>query len=226
MDGRDFLYGGAGDDVLAGGTGNDTLDGEAGNDVLMGGAGDDFLTGGPGADRLYGGAGRDRASYQFSSAGVSVNLATGIGTGGDAQGDRLSGIEDVRGSARADTIIGDAGPNRIEGWSGGDTLTGGGGADTFAFLWIWHRGDRITDFNQAEGDRIDISNIDGGPQPGNNAFAFGGAAFIGGGVGSVRVTHTGGDTLIELDNTGDGIAEYFQLRLTGTIALTAADFVL
>jgi Ca2+-binding RTX toxin-like protein len=226
MDGRDLLDGGDGNDVLAGNQGNDTLDGHAGNDVLSGGSGDDILTGGGGGDRLFGGEGRDRASYQFSAAGVTVDLAAGTGTGGDAQGDRFSGIEDVRGTAYADRIVGDASANRIEGWSGGDTLTGNGGADVFASLWIWHRGDRITDFSRAQGDRIDISNIDAGPAAGNQAFAFGGASFVGAGVGSVRVRAEGGDTLVELDNTGDGVAEYFQLRLSGKIALTAADFIL
>ena len=43
-----------------------------------------------GADTLIGGAGTDFADYSASLTGVDVNLATGTGLGGDAQGDTLS----------------------------------------------------------------------------------------------------------------------------------------
>ena len=41
----------------------------------------------------------DRASYAFSDAGVTVNLATGQGFGGTAQGDTLTGIENLDSSS-------------------------------------------------------------------------------------------------------------------------------
>ena len=47
----------------------------------------DTLSGGANNDLIDGGAGIDTADYSASSAGVSVNLATGSGTGGDAAGD-------------------------------------------------------------------------------------------------------------------------------------------
>ena len=127
--GNDIVSGGAGDDVLAGGAGDDTLTGGAGADTLWGDGGDDLLVGGAGADRLNGGAGSDTASYSFSAAGVSVNLADGAASGGDAAGDTFSGIENLEGSAHADTLAGDANANRLSGGAGNDTLTGGGGDD-------------------------------------------------------------------------------------------------
>ncbi len=226
MDGDDTLEGGDGGDVIAGNAGRDVLRGEAGDDVLMGGAGDDVMNGGAGADRLYGGAGRDLASWWGSAAGVTVNLAAGTASGGDAAGDRLSGIEDMRGTRFADRLIGSSGANRLEGWEGNDTLTGGGGADLFV-LQGPNDGlaDRITDFSQAQGDRIDLSLLDGGSAPGDQAFAFvGTGAYLGGGVGSVRYAQWAGETLVGID-FGDGVTD-LRIHLAGTLVLTAADLVL
>ena len=53
------------------------------------------MIGGTGADSLDGGSGNDVVDYSGSSAGVSVNLASGptiIGSGGDAQGDTLTSV--------------------------------------------------------------------------------------------------------------------------------------
>jgi len=67
-DGRDHLYGMAGDDTLIGGeggdyleggTGDDSLQGDDGSDTLVGGIGDDTLDGGSGNDTLQGGVGAD-----------------------------------------------------------------------------------------------------------------------------------------------------------------------
>ena len=60
------------------------LDSGAGNDLIDGGAGNDTLIGGGGSDLIIGGTGTDTADYSTSGAGVSVNLATGLGSGGDA----------------------------------------------------------------------------------------------------------------------------------------------
>jgi Ca2+-binding RTX toxin-like protein len=103
-----------------------------GADTISGLGGDDILVGSGGADTLDGGAGVDAAWYGNSSAGMTVNLATGVGTGGDAQGDTLINIENIVGSSWADFLIGDANTNNISGQSGNDTVIGGGGADT---LW-------------------------------------------------------------------------------------------
>ncbi len=127
---HDSLNGTAGSNDLVGLGGNDYLDGGAGNDRLNGGEGDDELAGGAGADRLDGGNGSDWLAYWNSQSGVTVNLATGVGTGGDAQGDTYFGMENVWGSSYDDFIIGNAGNNVLAGLGGHDTLIGGGGQDT------------------------------------------------------------------------------------------------
>lgn len=125
---NDILEGTQRADTMYGYGGHDWLFGYGGNDYLDGGAGDDVLEGGGGADRLVGGAGIDTASYQNSSLGVMLDLATG-GITNDAAGDTFSGIENVRGSRYADIIQGDAQNNKIEGNAGDDWLFGGAGND-------------------------------------------------------------------------------------------------
>ena len=116
-------------DNLMGGAMDDTLWGGMGDDMLSGGAGDDKLIGGPGADVLDGGPGMDTAIYTKSPQGVEVDLSAGSAEGGEAEGDSLTGIEDVWGSRFADFLTGDRGPNRLFGNNGHDRLTGGGGDD-------------------------------------------------------------------------------------------------
>ena len=144
--GADTLRGGLGNDTLNGGDGNDLLDGDDGNDLLNGGLGDDNLNGsggldtligGGGADVLSGGIGQDTADYSASGAAVNVNLAAGTGLGGDAQGDRLSGVDGIIGSAFNDTLVGfdfsatgpDEFTNIFLGGAGNDFLDGAGGND-------------------------------------------------------------------------------------------------
>ncbi|HEY9346885.1 MAG TPA: calcium-binding protein, partial [Inquilinus sp.] len=110
------------------------------NDVLVGTDpsnfspdGADVLEGGAGADRLDGRDGIDTASYAHSAAGVTVSLATGVASGGDAQGDVFVSFENLWGSAFADTLAGDAGSNTLEGGAGADALHGGAGIDTASY---------------------------------------------------------------------------------------------
>jgi Ca2+-binding RTX toxin-like protein len=128
--GDDNLSGSAAANTINGQGGNDTLNGNDGNDILLGGAGNDVLIGGAGADSLQGGAGTDTADYSGSASAITVNLITGTGSGGDAQGDTLTGIENLIGSAGNDTMTGSAGNNVLAGLGGADTLDGGGGTDT------------------------------------------------------------------------------------------------
>ena len=97
-----------------------------------GGSENDFLTGGAGADNLNGGGGgADIASYLDSDARVEVDLANGTASGGHAQGDILTGIEGVQGSAYNDRLDGDAGANTLLGGDGGDDILDGGAGDDF-----------------------------------------------------------------------------------------------
>ena len=126
---------------LTGSNFNDVLTGDSGANVLNGLAGDDTLVGGAGADLLDGGTGVDTADYSASDAAVNVDLRrTGAQSGGDAEGDVLTGIENVIGSNHNDTITGSDGPDVLYGMDGNDyvggtvygddTLDGGAGNDT------------------------------------------------------------------------------------------------
>jgi Ca2+-binding RTX toxin-like protein len=107
----------------------DTLYGTSSGDAIYGYEGNDSLKGFGGADHLDGGAGIDTVFYGDSSAGVAVNLATGRGYGGSAEGDTLISIENVFGSNFNDTLTGTYGANRLHGGEGNDIIKGGGGND-------------------------------------------------------------------------------------------------
>ncbi|MBI4757197.1 MAG: hypothetical protein HY778_17655 [Betaproteobacteria bacterium] len=115
-----YLMGTAGSDALSGGTGNDVLEGLAGNDTLAGG---------PGNDRLDGGPGSDWADYSGSPNGWTVNIAPGSWTLFDGSTDTFVSIENLRGTAYADVLIGDGQSNQIEGGVGNDWIYGASGAD-------------------------------------------------------------------------------------------------
>ncbi|MGB6211495.1 calcium-binding protein, partial [Pseudomonas mandelii] len=88
------------------GTGAYTGWGNAGDNIITGGSGNDTLYGGAGADQFIGGAGLDTVGYTDSTAGVSVNLKTGVNTG-IAAGDTYTDIEAIKGSNYNDTFVGD-----------------------------------------------------------------------------------------------------------------------
>jgi Ca2+-binding RTX toxin-like protein len=142
---NDLMTGSQFDNTFEGGGGADTLSGLNGSDTLLGGAGDDLLIGGGQNDTLDGGSGIDTASYADSNAGVTVSLGevrnapfigreiqtvVGTGSGGTAQGDTLSHIENLIGSNFADTLTGSNIDNRLDGGAGNDVLSGGSGNDT------------------------------------------------------------------------------------------------
>jgi len=63
------------------------------------------------------------------SAAVTVALDGSAGSGGDAAGDTLEGIEALTGSAFADQLAGNDSANTLDGGAGDDVLSGLGGAD-------------------------------------------------------------------------------------------------
>jgi len=167
LTGIENAEGGSGNDTLIGSGAANRLLGGAGNDTLSGAAGDDTLSGGAGGDLLAGGDGVDWAAYDASSSGVAVSLLAGTASGGEAAGDTLSGVENLRGSAFADTLTGDGGANALAGGAGNDllrgglgndTLTGGTGNDLFRFdvpdVPNGVQADVVTDFTIGQ-DRID-----------------------------------------------------------------------
>ena len=128
----DVLVGNLSNNTITGGAGDDSIDGAEGNDHLMGNAGNDVILGGAGADTLDGGDGLDTLSYETSAAAVNVSLASGSGSGGDAQGDVLSHFENLIGSAGNDNLEGDANANMLSGGSGDDLIRGAGGNDALS----------------------------------------------------------------------------------------------
>lgn len=123
--GNDILTGDNGANVLSGGLGHDYIFGGSGNDTLNGDGGNDVLRGDAGVDSLNGGAGIDRADYTSSAIGVSVSLTSGLASDGDT----LTGIENLYGSALNDVLLGSADANLLYGYSGNDRLFGFGGND-------------------------------------------------------------------------------------------------
>ncbi|MCC1482859.1 calcium-binding protein [Roseibaca sp. Y0-43] len=208
-DGDDVIGGGAGVDALYAGGGNDTvyggddddrdsgagIFGEAGDDLLFGGAGDDLVSGGTGNDEMYGGADDDE---MHGDAGADTMYG---GAGDDAM---YAGIGDdvLRGGAGDDELDGDDGNDLIDGGAGNDSLIGNDGADVFVFE-AGDGDDTILDFDQGEGDQIDLSALD---------LTFEDI--------SAAAYQVGGDTFIDYDG---GTIQIDNFNVTD---LTASDFIL
>ena len=152
----DDLVGNGEANSLMGGDGDDELTGMGGDDTVEGGAGADIMDGGD-ESNVYDLNGTltpdlgDWLSYASSDAGVTINLARQLATGGHATGDEIvtaeedhddneetdeidvSTFEHVRGSAHDDDLTGDHRTNRLDGGAGADDLDGGGGFDVASF---------------------------------------------------------------------------------------------
>lgn len=221
----DVLRGDHGANLIAGGAGDDTIDGRRGNDVLAGGAGADIIIGGEGADV---------ADYSASVAAVTVNLATGLGAGGDAQGDRLSGIETLVGSAFGDTLIGGNGDDRLIGGGGADQLIGGGGTDTADYSGnavgiAINLGTGVSAGGDAAGDQISGIEIILGSSLADDITGDGNANTLIGGLGDDRLDGAGGDDLLIggagadrlIGGTGFDTADYSGNAAAVTVNLTS-----
>jgi serralysin len=137
--GSNYLRGEAGDDSISGGSGFDDINGNMGADTILGHLGDDWLVGGQGDDLLNGDEGNDI---------VYGNMGNDWCDGG-------VGNDTVRGGQGDDVLLGGAGDDWLSGDRGNDTETGGPGADTF-YVFADSGVDRVTDFNHAEGDRVQM----------------------------------------------------------------------
>jgi Ca2+-binding RTX toxin-like protein len=115
-------------DTLTGSEYDNLFYGLDGDDLLIGLGGDDFFVGGRGADTIEGGEGFDTISYANYAGIGSIQVDLEAGTVIDADGyiDIISGIEGVRGTGNADTIIGSWGAEEVfEGLGGDDYIVGG-----------------------------------------------------------------------------------------------------
>jgi len=164
-------------------SGHDSFVSGADVDTISGLGGDDILVGGAGADALNGGVGRDTVLYWSSSAAVTVDLSTGLGSGGSALGDVLTGIEIVQGSAFGDTLSGSTLSDNLQGMNGNDTLFGDAGNDQL--------------YGQAGDDALD-----GGA--GNDMLSGGeGNDTLRGGLGADHMDGGSGDDIYQISR-GDG----------------------
>jgi Ca2+-binding RTX toxin-like protein len=224
------------------------------DDALTGNGGANVLQGAAGADTLDGGGGRDTADYSLSDEGVTVSLAQGKGTAGDAKGDALSSIEDLAGSAFGDVLAGDAVANRLTGRGGADllygraqrdaldggagadtlvggeaadTLTGGAGADVFRFdnALVAGQADRIVDFDT----RLDHVELARGVFRGLTVASLEDFAYVGaiGRDGSGRLFYDDRSGVLSFDADRGGPGKAIAIAvLTGSPHLTADDFAL
>jgi Ca2+-binding RTX toxin-like protein len=191
--------------VLVGGTGNDTYVVYTASDEVVEKPGE-------GTDLV-------RASGSYTLPDNVENL-TLIGT------TKINGT----GNDLANVIIGNSNANVIAGGGGADTLTGAGGADRFKFNALSDSTpgapDRITDFNKAQGDKIDLSAIDANSNLGGDQ-AFTKVAAFTGQAGQLVTSYNAGTntTSISVDINGDSVAD-MVIQLTGHPSLVAGDFIL
>ena len=179
---------------------------DADKSTLAGRANDNAFLGGGGGDLLKLGGGND----------------TGLGGNGNDM---------IFGEVGDDVLIGGLGNDGLSGGQGMDALTGGAGADRFVFgsaadsSAAFALQDVITDFDRANGDRIDLSAIDAAAAlGGNQAFHLITTAFQGIG-GELRLVAQGSNLKVMGDIDGDLRADFAILLLEITV-LAASDFIL
>ena len=138
-----------------------------------------------------------------------MNLTTGVGAFGEAEGDTYASVEIVNGTFFADRLVGNAASNGlsggggndvIDGRGGNDTLFGSTGVDTFLFQ-AGHGNDRVLDFTDGA-DRLDYSG-----HAGVSAFA------------DLTVFQSGTSTIVQ-----DGAGGQVVLQNVDVVDVTAADF--
>lgn len=213
------LEGGGGADVLRSSAELRTEYSPIADVRLIGGGGGDRLYAQTGAygdspdavNRLEGGSGADYLSAvmvlfdpsYFSQSGVAENRLVG-GSGNDIlRAEVVESLADgldrslLNGGSGADQlrVIGGDG-NQLRGGAGADRSWGGDGQDYFEFVAISDSTASARDaiMNFGAEDRIDVSRIDAGGGPGDQAFTYGGAGQTG--AGYLWVRESGDDAIV------------------------------
>ncbi|MFT5706363.1 MAG: Ca2+-binding RTX toxin-like protein, partial [Oceanospirillaceae bacterium] len=152
------------------------------------------------------------ASLDSDPTITSENFIYSYALGGTIGDDTLTGtvgIDTISGGLGDDVLIGGAGDDILDGGLGDDilfgglgedTMTGTGGADSFIFDVSTMNAngvdtDTITDFNQSEGDKLDLSDLLTGENIGNldDYLSF---------------KKDGSDTLINVKSAGSGNVDH------------------
>ena len=155
----------------------DTHTGTSEEDTVSTGNGSDTIIGSDGADSIDGGTGYDTVDYSSSTEGVTVNFETGQGSGGQAEGDTYTNVENVIGSDHDDNIKG-----------------------TFSEGTVADLGDGNDRFDNTQGHFNQHDTIDAGA--GNDTVYTGdGNDTIDGGTGNDQLFGEGGNDTID---GGDG----------------------
>ncbi|MGE4257690.1 MAG: Ig-like domain-containing protein [Xanthobacteraceae bacterium] len=103
------------------------------SETVPGDDGDNLFVATPDYEVFQGLGGSDTVSYEAAAKGIVVNLARPFTNRGEASGDSYSSIENLKGSAFNDKLIGDSRANVLEGGAGRDWLDGGRGVDTASY---------------------------------------------------------------------------------------------
>ncbi len=160
-----------------------------------------------------------------------LDLAVQVLLGGDDLITGGSSNDVLFGYSGNDVIRGGAGDDVIVGGLGADRLTGGSGADRFVFQSINDSGlgaanrDVITDFSRAQGDKIDLRQVDaivGNEQ--NDDFTI--VSRFTGAPGELMVQATANGFLVSGDVNFDRRADFSFLVITTDTRLIASDFIL
>ncbi|MEJ1157323.1 calcium-binding protein [Prosthecomicrobium sp. N25] len=238
-DGRDTLLGGSGDDRLFNGP-----DDRKGC-VIDGGTGIDYAEMDFSRWNLEATTKPRGLTLDFSNPNVTVRLpydskivnVEQISITTSSGDDRVTGSiydDTINGGAGKDTLLGggggdningDAGRDLIIGGGGSDQLKGGSGEDIFRYMAVSDGGDQIFDYEV--GDVFDLALIDAnaGTQ-GNQSFSFIGTNGFTGTAGELRYdAAVFGWSHVEADTNGDGQAD-FEIKVSGSFAFTASDFIL
>jgi ELWxxDGT repeat protein len=169
-----------------GGTVRDNVVLGTGRTELTGIPADNIILAAPGNQVISGQTGIDTYDASGATAGVTINLSTGVASGSTIGTDQLIGIERARGSNAADTITGDGLANVFWGGGGDDTISGGDHDDALS--------------GEAGNDTLDGDNGD------DVLWGGAGADTLSGGAGHDRLdggdgddTLRGGDGRDELD---------------------------
>ncbi len=256
-EGADTLVGGPGSDTMTGGAGIDRFHtfrtdvitdlGAGGADVVICTVGD-TLQATLAADWTATTATINGGVANLTAAGFDVNLQAASGVSGwnvsnagDANAVRLTGsvrndrlvggegADVLRGSTGLDTLEGGGGADTLDG-QGGGRLTGGAGADIFVFTSPEGvDGCVITDFNAAEGDRLDLRALDANPELEERQLDFIGSDSFGEIIFEGEPTGVNKSGAMRFENgwlqfdvNADGVADR-QMQLLGVTTLTAAE---